>query len=806
MRGRHFQYVCLKLSFLLLCANVLCAQQNIKVVDEEGASMIGVSIYLDGVASHSTDINGEAEVELKNFKTLEISYLGYARTYFTKEQMKKLSYVLPLSPEDKRIDEILIVGRTNANSRDLPFNVEAIGSKDIKISQAQTAADAIEKSGSVYVQKSQMGGGSPVIRGFEANKILLVVDGVRMNNAIYRGGHLQNAITLDASIINRAELIFGPGSLLYGSDAIGGVIHFRTKNPLIDGEKFSGSAYARYASANDENTVHANFTLSNRKNLSSLTSFTFSKFGDLRAGANRTNEYPDWGKRFEYVVRENGQDVIKENEDPNVQVGTGYNQVDLLEKIVFQANEDLRLGVNLQYSMSSDIPRYDFLSEYRDGTLRYATWNYGPQGRFLISPNLEYQGNNKFFDKLMINSSYQRVQESRIVRDFDNPIESTQVEDLNIYGLNIDFRRTFPNNSLIEYGASTYYNQLKSTVSGVDVNTSAIPSNLLTRYPSSGSDMLQAGIYAHHRMDLIKESLFWNLGARWSVQSTSFLFDRDDPIAWPEFYYDGITNTNNSLVWMTGLNYQKNNWQVKLLAGSAYRAPNVDDLAKVRVNRDEITVPNPGLKPEATNNAEINIAYRSGKLKAGATAFYSVIDNIIVRRGFTLPDGSDTYNVDGDELEVTANVNANKGVVRGLSGHFEYQLIESLSFAANINYTLGISLDVAENESPLDHIPPLYGRIQLKHELKNIENRLVLRYNGKKKIEDYGGSADNPEYALPEGTPAWQTLNWYSSYSINDHWNIQASIENILDTHYRLFASGLSAPGRNFILSLNYKW
>ncbi len=806
MRELRFLFVCLRLSVFLLCANLLSAQQSIKIIDDKGEGMIGVTVYLDGIPFASTDLNGSAEVELNDFKTLGLSYLGYETTYFTKNQMEKLGYVLPLSPDDSIIEEVLIVGRTNANSRDLPFNVEAIGSKDIKISQAQTSADAIAKSGSVYVQKSQMGGGSPVIRGFEANKILLVVDGVRMNNAIYRGGHLQNAITLDASILNRAELIFGPGSLLYGSDAIGGVIHFRTKNPLVDGNKFTGAAYARYASANNENTIHANFTLSNQKKLASLTSFTFSRFGDLKTGSNRSDDFPDWGKRFEYAVRENGEDALRQNEDPNVQVGTAYNQMDVLQKVVYQQSEKLRLGLNIQYSISSNIPRYDSLSEYRDGTLRYATWDYGPQLRFLVSPVIEYDGKNKFFDKMMINSSYQRVQESRIVRDFNDPVETTQVEDLNIYGLNVDFRRTFPNNSLIEYGGSVYSNQLTSTVTGLNVNTGSEESGFLTRYPSDGSDMLQAGIYAHHRMDLIKDELFWNLGGRWSVQSTNFSFDRADPIAWPEFYYNGIENTNHSLVWMTGLNYQKNNWQVKLLAGSAYRAPNVDDLAKVRVNGNEITVPNPGLSPESTNNAEINIGYQSKKMKIGGTAFYSVIDDIIVRRGFNLPDGSETYEVNGDVLDVTANVNAIRGIVRGLAGHFEFDIVESLSFAANINYTLGLSIDDAEVESPLDHIPPLYGRVQLKHQVKNFENRLVMRYNGEKRIEDYGGSADNPEFALPTGTPAWQTFNWYSSFTINSHWNVQASVENILDRHYRLFASGLSAPGRNFILSLNYKW
>ena len=106
----------------------------------------------------------------------------------------------------------------------------------------------LAQTGEVFVQKSQMGGGSPVIRGFEANKVLIVVDGVRLNNAIYRSGHLQNVITLEPSELESAEIVFGPGSVIYGSDALGGVMDFHTREPrfaIDEGLRLFGGAFTR---------------------------------------------------------------------------------------------------------------------------------------------------------------------------------------------------------------------------------------------------------------------------------------------------------------------------------------------------------------------------------------------------------------------------------------------------------------------------------------------------------------------------------------------------------------------------------
>lgn len=120
----------------------------------------------------------------------------------------------------------IAANKTEQSLIEVPNQIQILKSNEIAAIQAQSTADVLANTGNVFVQKSQMGGGSPVLRGFEANRILLVVDGVRMNNLIYRGGHLQNVITLDNNILDRTEIVFGSGSTIYGSDALGGTIHF----------------------------------------------------------------------------------------------------------------------------------------------------------------------------------------------------------------------------------------------------------------------------------------------------------------------------------------------------------------------------------------------------------------------------------------------------------------------------------------------------------------------------------------------------------------------------------------------------
>lgn len=142
----------------------------------------------------------------------------------------------------------------------------------IKFFSQPTMAEVLSQSGQVLVQKSQLGGGSPILRGFEANKVLLVVDGIRMNNAIYRGGHLQNVISVDNNFIEKIDILFGSQSVAYGSDAFGGVMHFHTLKPLIAADSkrvYKSNLMTRFGSAMEEKTVSAQLQGGNKASLAS---------------------------------------------------------------------------------------------------------------------------------------------------------------------------------------------------------------------------------------------------------------------------------------------------------------------------------------------------------------------------------------------------------------------------------------------------------------------------------------------------------------------------------------------------------
>src|SRR5215207_413905 len=169
----------------------------------------------------------------------------------------------------KNLDEIFIYSNKFAErKKNIVQKIDVVSAQRILQLNAQNTGDLLMNTGNVFVQKSQQGGSSPVIRGFEASRVLLVVDGIRMNNAIYRSGHLQNVITIDQNMLDGIEVLYGPGSTIYGSDALGGVVLFRTKSPRLATDRnflATGTGFARYSSANDEKTYHADISIAGKK-------------------------------------------------------------------------------------------------------------------------------------------------------------------------------------------------------------------------------------------------------------------------------------------------------------------------------------------------------------------------------------------------------------------------------------------------------------------------------------------------------------------------------------------------------------
>jgi len=600
--------------------------------------------------------------------------------------------------------------------------------------------------------------------------------------------------------------------LIYGSDALGGVIHFKSRLPKLNYDKNKSIAlktnyYARFSSANQEFTEHVDVNLGTEK-FASLTSISYSDFNDLRTGANRTDAFPTFGQRPKYATTINNEDIEVVNENVNVQVGTAYSQFDLLQKLLYQANDNLQLIYNLQISNSSDVPRYDRLTQEKEGTLEFSEWFYGPQKRLLSSATIKHVATSKFYDKAIFIAAFQKIDEDRIDRRFGRTTRAVGEEDVNVWNLTLDFHKGKPEDQQkLYYGIDFNYNKVNSIAFEQDIVTGDINTDVLTRYPSLGSTMSTAGAYVQYHLSDNRQLKHLNIGARYTANYLNFRYDINDPIDWPTNLTDGIDSQNDALIGSIGyVHNTTDGWQVSSLLSTAFRTPNIDDMAKIRVKGDEVSFPNADLSPERSVNGELTIAKSildsrgQQKLKLSVTGFATRLKDAIIREPFQQADGSPILVSGKDTFNIFANVNASRANIYGVSANINTKLTSNLFLDASLNWTRGRVLEPIER--PLSHIPPTYGKVSLKYQMDKWDIQYVSRYNSAKPLEEYGDSTDNPEYATTEGALAWHTLNVYTQYKFSDRLQLSLGLENITDIHYRQFASGVSGAGRNAIVTI----
>lgn len=692
------------------------------------------------------------------------------------------------------LNELVVSGsKFEAQRGTVPNQISLISTNQIAFQNTPNTGDLLINSGNVFVQKSQGGGGSPILRGFESSRVLVVVDGIRMNNAIYRAGHLQNVLRIDQSMLERAEIIFGPSSVIYGSDALGGVMSFRSKNPTID--KITASAYTRFSSAWNEKTIHADVNLGGKK-FGSLTSITYSDFGDLIQGNKRTDKFPDFGKTLFYAERIDGKDNKVTNTDYNKQVGSAYSQYDILQKFMYQKSVKVKHLVNLQYSNTSDVPRYDRLTEVSGTNPKYSEWYYGPEKRFLAAYHLELS-EAKIYDKSIITAAFQDIEESRISRNFNNVNKKSQIENVKVFTLNADFQKIIKPNT-IQYGAEMTFNDVKSTATNLNINTGVFtPSN--TRYPDGKNTMKSLAVYLTNQLN-VSQKLYINGGLRFNAIQLNAKFI--DKTFFP-FPYSEAKQSPNALSGNLGIVARPTNkTKLSALFSSGFRSPNIDDMTKVFDSKaGTLVVPNPDIKPEYTYNYEASTNQQIGEiLTIEATYFYTQFKNAIITAPYTL-NGQSLVDYLGVKSKVVASQNVREAQIKGWNITLYAKLRPDLIFSSTLNNTKGKIMD--DKNTPLDHIPPMFGRTALRFSKKKLQLEVFSLYNGWKKITNYNlDGEDNQQYATPDGMPSWWTLNLRSEFHINKNLQIQVACENILDKNYRNFASGISNAGRNFIVTL----
>ena len=495
---------------------------------------------------------------------------------------------------------------------------------------------------------------------------------------------------------------------------------------------------------------------------------------------------------------EGGRDLALLVRAVRVLVFSGYSQYDILQKFLFKQSDNIKHVLNLQLSNSSDIPRYDRLTDPDGEGLRNAEWYYGPQLRTLASYELHMDDMNGFFNSYSAGINYQYIEESRNQRRFERTGLQQRTEKVGVFGFGFDARKTTERHDL-RIGLEGYFNSLTSTAEETDIETGEV-SPLDTRYPDGDNTMNNIGLYA---TDTWKINDQWVLNGGLRLESI-MLHSTFVSKEFFDFPFDEIKQSHLPLSGSLGVIWNgTSDWRIALIGSTGFHAPDVDDLAKVFESAPgSVIVPNPDLEPEKTYNADLNISkIFSDKVKVEVVGFGTLFRDAIVTDEFTY-NGEDSIVYDGELSQVLANQNKRKAFLYGVNANIFADITDEFSLVSTITFTKGEIVEDSAN-SPLDHIPPVIGKTSIVYHHKGFRGELFANYNGWKHIDDYnGGGEDNEQYATPEGMPAWWTLNLRLQYQINKNLLVQAACENILDANYRVFASGISAPGRNFIVTL----
>ncbi len=791
------------LLFTSLCLATIANAQQIVVVDEQDNSPIAqATIQLEDTDKAAvTNVMGRADISsLGTEGRLIIRHVGYKPVLITFERLAKQAYIVSMRAAAEELEDVVIsANKWEQDKREIPQSITQFKALEIAKAEPATTADLLSVGGQVFIQKSQLGGGSPMIRGFAANSVLLVVDGVRMNNAIYRSGNLQNVITLDPNSLSEAEVVYGPGAVIYGSDALGGVMDFHTKSPEFSSEGISttGGVLLRGASAAKAITGSFNLSVSLPK-FASFTSFTYNDFDDLRSGKNRPKDFPNFGKRYWYVERIEGQDQRIENDDVNIQTPSGYNQTNVLQKFKWKTSNFSDLTYAFHYATSSDIPRYDRLIQTNIVSQPvYAEWHYGPQEWQMHSLQSRFFYPTKLFDALKITTAYQLVEESRHDRRFSEDWLRHRTEKVDALSLNLDFERSFGLNNELFYGIELVGNKVNSEAYAEDiVDGSTRPES--TRYPDGDNTWNSAAAYFSLKNELSQRWIL-NTGLRYNfVKLNAEFVDK----SFYDFPYDEINLKNGSLNGNLGIVFLPSaKLKLNALLSTGFRAPNMDDVGKVFDSEQGVViVPNPDLKPEKTYNFEYGFdAQLTPALKINVVNYFTMLKDAMVRRPFTF-NGQSQIEYDGVMSDVYAEVNTGEAFIWGLSAQLNYRLANGLNAYMNLTYTDG--KDTVE-DLPLRHVSPVFGETGISYKKDQLETNFIVRYSGGIAFEDLAPSEQNKPYLYTsDGALPWYILNLSSSYNFSEYFSVHLNLENLLDTHYRTYSSGISAAGFNAILAL----
>lgn len=793
---------------------------------KDEAPVIGVTFWSKKAAISEVS-NAKGRVRIDRFRgqvQIEIQALGYRKIVLSYQELRALNDTLYLESEIFQLENVVVSAtRWKQNYTSVSQAISIIEPEVIERRQPQTMADALGLSGKVFIQKSQQGGGSPMIRGFATNRLLYSVDGIRMNTAIFRSGNIQNVINLDPFSMQRTEILFGPSSVMYGSDAIGGVMSFETLTPefALDSLRkvfnpiVSGNAVIRGTTANNERTGHFNVQLGWNK-WAWLGSISRYRYDHLRQGSNGPDDYvknyyvDDWKGTFQPLNDEPVPDKIVEQSDPLLQIPSGYDQWNTLQKIRWQPTDGMDVQYTFQYSETSNYGRYDRHLRLQDGLPRYAQWDYGPQGwkMHLLSLKMGGNTNGAMYDQLVIKGANQQFWESRISRNFGELSIEKQNELVQANSIHIDAIKWLNERMLLSYGVEWVQNKVNSEAHVRQLSTDAFKAGL-PRYPDATWTSSAAFLHSDIQINTTTKV---QAGVRYNTYHIDAQFGDSDRLDTQLFETANLRD--RAVVGSFGLISRPNNdWVLKLNLGTAFRSPNVDDMGKIFDSEPgAVTVPNPNIMAEYAWNIDAGVVHRViNGLKLEVNAYWTHLENAMVRRDFEL-NGQTTILYQGIISRIQAIQNAAYAQVYGLQWSLDAQLNNRWLLTTRMNLQKGEEELDDGSISPSRHVAPYFGESSLTYEYNSWSGSLIHRFQGTKshsqmavtereKIELYALDAEGLAYA-----PSWGVWNLVGKYEFTDWGNILLQLENLTDQRYRPYSSGISAAGRSVQLGFSVRF
>ena len=637
----------------------------------------------------------------------------------------------------KALDEVVVTAlRTESKVINIPSSITVVDEDYISSRLSRTTPEILMGTTGVFVQKTNHGGGSPFVRGLTGNQILLLVDGIRLNNSTFRYGPNQYFNTIDPFSISRMEVLKGEGAVAYGSDALGGTIQVFTQDPTFN-SGFHGNIIGRAGTQNIEQTGRGELSYG-AENVALVANFTKRNYGDMPGGKNT-----------------------------GIQENSGYGEQMGNFKAIFKL-KNAELTLAHQYFGAKDVPVYHKILLEDFSINQFAL-----QQRNLSYAKYSINTQNPIFEQINATVSWQNSKERRESQKNGTQNLMEENDQIDTKGFNINIKSTFSNHWKASSGIETYQDLVQS-----DKIIRSPDSNVQSRglYPDGSS----AGSYAVY-------SLHTFLINKWQF-SGGYRFNIIDLHVKDETLGTSNLQFRSAVPSLAVSYFSTTNAHTYIHYNRGFRAPNIDDMGTLGIVDFRYEVPAYGLKPEHADNFELGYKHQSDPISFTAAVFYNKLSNLVTRVRV------ENQEIDGYPVYVKENVES--ASLRGFEVEMEGKINESLKYFGNFTYTYG--QNISKNE-PLRRTPPAFGRIGLEFSKSNFFLRPEFQFAAAQNRLSAGDISDNR--INPNGTPAWQILNVYSTYSWKSM-TLSLTLQNLGNADYRLHGSGINGVGRSAVLGI----